>query len=492
MMVFVAEITAAIDALGNTQTFYASSGDGFTTKPSDTPANTPICPFLLDPGNYRREMFSGNRTFGAVRPAFGEAVLKNEKAAFDDWRAYGFDGRAYTLRWGEQGAAYPSEFTTIFVGAMEGITMDFRELRIRLRDSLKLLEKPVLNETFAGTGDLEGDSALAGQAKQRILGQTLYPPPQIIDRTDLTYWISSGTGTGLSVWDMGVQLSNGGAYASLADLLATSPSAGEYRTYFGGPVIMRLGSNPNGDLRIAFDGKQTDTTAWNLTDFIAEAGYSGTVTGTLDPVGHLVDSSSTTYLDILTQSAARLGKFFGFNRLGEFEVEDFAAPTGTPVYTFTRHNTVGPITRSPPDGAPVPAFRFNVNAGRSWPSQLAGAAGVTRATFSRSPWYANYSHADETILLKHPSAEAINLDVQPSMATSIWTALRDKFVAWFFVDRDQITVKSLLTAETLVLDIGDVVEVKIPRFGYDAGKLFKIVAVRYDLKAKKIEHVLWG
>ncbi len=62
------------------------------------------------------------------------------------------------MRWGEQGAAYPSEFTTVFVGTMEGVTMDFREVRIRLRDNLKMLEKPVLNETFLGTGGVEGPS----------------------------------------------------------------------------------------------------------------------------------------------------------------------------------------------------------------------------------------------------------------------------------------------------------------------------------------------
>ena len=491
MKIFVAEITAAVDAIGTTQTFYVTNGDGFTTRPTDTPANTPIRPALLNPGSYRREMFSGNRTFGAVRPAFGEAVLFNGDGVFDAWRAYGFDGRAFTLRWGEQGADYPSEFTTVFVATMEGATMDFREVRLRLRDSLKILEKPVLNETFAGTGGIEGPAALEGQAKQRLLGLTQYPPPQMINSVARTYWITSGTANGLTVWDMGVQLSGGGNYASMAELLATSPAPGEYRAYMGGPVVMRLGSNPAGDLRISTTGNQADGSAWGLSDFIAEAGHAGTVIGTLDPVGHLVDSSSTTYLDILTQSAMRLSKFFGFNRLGEFEVREFSAPSGAPLHTFTRQNTLS-FVRSPPDGAPVPAYRLNVNAGRSWPSQLAGDASATRATFSRTPWYANYSHADDAILLKHPSAEAITLDVQPNMATSVWAALRDKFVSWFFVDRDQVTVNSLLTGELLALDIGDVVQVQIPRFGYDAGKLFQVVAVRYDLASKKIEHVLWG
>jgi hypothetical protein len=115
-----------------------------------------------------------------------------------------------------------------------------------------------------------------------------------------------------------------------------------------------------------------------------------------------------------------------------------------------------------------------------------------RSAFSRQNWYASYSHADESIRLKHPATEAITLDVQAAMTTAAWTTLREKYISWFFTERDQVTVTTLLTAETLALDIGDVVQVQMARFGYDAGKLFRIVAVRYDLKAGRVEHVLWG
>ncbi|GGY68088.1 hypothetical protein [Pseudoduganella albidiflava] len=491
MKVFVAEITAAIDATGATKTFYVTNGDGFTTRPTDMPANTPVRPCLLNPGSYRREMFSGNRTFGAVRPAFGEAVLFNGDGVFDAWREYGFDGRAFTLRWGEQGAAYPADFTTVFVATMEGAVMDYTEVRLRLRDDLQLLEKPVLNATFAGTGGIEGPAALAGESKQRLLGQVGYPPPQLINETAQTYLISAGRcGGGFSVWDQGIELS-GGTAASIAELLASAPAPGEYQVYSGGPTVMRLGSNPAGDLRVSTTGLQASGAAWTLAAFLAEAGFTGTVTGTLDPVGHLVESAGTSYLDILTQNAARLGSYFGFNRLGVFEAKAFAVPSGAPSYTFTRQNTLS-FVRSPPDGAPVPAYKVSINAGRAWPSQLAKGASVTRTTFSRAPWYASYSYANDAIRLKHPSAEAITLDVQPLMGNAAWVALRDKYVDWFFKARDQVAVSSLLSAETLALDIGDVVCVQVPRFGYDAGKLFKIVAVRYDTAAGKVDHVLWG
>ena len=71
-MIFVAELTAVIDSEGEgiLQTFYITTGNGFITKPSDSPANTNVYPRLLDPGTYSRALFSGSKVFGAFTPSF--------------------------------------------------------------------------------------------------------------------------------------------------------------------------------------------------------------------------------------------------------------------------------------------------------------------------------------------------------------------------------------------------------------------------------------
>jgi hypothetical protein len=51
---FTAEITLTVDDVGTQQTFIFST-HGFATKPTDTPANTPILEYLEDPGTLRRE-----------------------------------------------------------------------------------------------------------------------------------------------------------------------------------------------------------------------------------------------------------------------------------------------------------------------------------------------------------------------------------------------------------------------------------------------------
>ena len=154
-MIFVAEITAAIDSSGTTQTFYITSGNGFVTKPSDTPSNTGVYPRLIDPGTYRRELFSGGKTFGAVVPSYGSVTIANADGLFDGWKDYGFDGQPFVLRIGEEGGSYPSSFSVVFKCTMVSLKLTDKDITINLSDRLSLLDKPILNTTLAGTGGVK-------------------------------------------------------------------------------------------------------------------------------------------------------------------------------------------------------------------------------------------------------------------------------------------------------------------------------------------------
>ena len=46
----------------------------------------------LEAGTMRRELFSGTRVTGAVRPSFGELVLINADGGLDAWMGYGISG----------------------------------------------------------------------------------------------------------------------------------------------------------------------------------------------------------------------------------------------------------------------------------------------------------------------------------------------------------------------------------------------------------------
>lgn len=494
--IFVAEITRAVDSAGTTVTSLACTGEGFVTRPTDTPANMPVPPTLMDPGSYRREMFAGNRAFGAVRPAFGNVELYNGDGRYDGWATDGFDGRDFVLRWGPLGGAYPADFETAFVATAEGVTLTESSAVLRLRDKLTLLEKPIVRATFAGTGGVEGGAELAGVAKQRFFGTAMYPPLQLIDASRRVYLLSTGRSIGSwAVWDNGIQLTNQGIPAATLDEFIDvyhQPDPGFF-TIWGGPdeVYIRLGSNPAGDMRCSAVIGKPSGSAWALADWLAEAGYTGTIIGSLPNLGHVVEDSGTTWLDMLTHIAQHQGAWFGFDRLGRFVAKAFAAPAGAPVMTLSRQNCLS-IKRMPTDGDGVPAMQLSINAGTAWKSSLAAGAQITRQEFSKEQWSARYTYSDAAVLAKHPAAGSIHMDIAPRMTSAQWVALRDKYRAWFFVDRSLIVATVPLTSESMALDLGDVVRVQWPRFGLSGGKDFVIVATRYDLRNRQIEYTLWG
>lgn len=494
--IFVAEITRAVDSAGTLQTHLACTGEGFVTRPTDTPANTPVPPTLMDPGSYRREMFAGNRAFGAVRPAFGNVELYNGDGTYDGWANDGFDGRDFVLRWGPIGGAYPAAFQTVLVATAEGITLTESSAVLRLRDKLTLLEKPIVRETFAGTGGVEGGTNLAGVAKQRFFGTAMYPPLQLIDVSRRVYLLSTGRSIGSwAVWDNGIQLTNQGISAATLDEFIDAfhqPDPGYFSVWMGpDAVYVRLGSNPEGDMRCSAVIGKPSGSAWALGDWLAEAGYTGTIIGTLPNLGHIVEDAGTSWLDMLAAIARHQGAWFGFDRLGRFVAKPFAAPAGAPVMTLTRQNCLS-IKRMPTDGDGVPAMQLGINAGRAWKSSLAAGAQTTRQEFSKEQWSARYTYSDPAVLVKHPAAGSIQIEVDPRMTSAQWATLRDKYRAWFFVDRSLIVATVPLSAESMQLDLGDEVRVQWPRFGLGAGKDFVIVATRYDLRNRQIEYTLWG
>ena len=164
---FVAEITLTVDGAGTTQTFYFATS-GFATKPSDTPANTYIAPRLQSAGTLRRELFSGTRVAGVVRPSFGELLLFNGDGALDAWIGYGVSGGKVTVRMGDEDAAYPGGYTTVYVAYAQQLIANFDTIQVVLRDRINLLDQPIVTAQFTGAGGLEGTTGVAGKLKQWV------------------------------------------------------------------------------------------------------------------------------------------------------------------------------------------------------------------------------------------------------------------------------------------------------------------------------------
>lgn len=500
--IFVAEITVAVDDAGTLQTHYACSGEGFATRPGDTPAHTAIAPTLLDPGSLRREMFSGDKPFGAVRPAFGEVSLYNGDGRYDSWEHHGFDGRPFVLRWGPLGGAYPSDFHTVFVCTVEGITLTETEARLRLRDNTVLLDKPFLKDTFTGLRPADGseNSALKGNVKHRYIGSPAWAGPSpllLTQRSGGTFFhVTTGQAAGsFEVYDNGNQLSSGYP-VTVEEFWAydLDPAPGTFwRVVDGDSTLIRLGSRPEGDLRVHLTTAQIGGAAWDMQSLVNEAGYTGPFVGTQIPgIRGVFADSGITYASVLDDAAAYAGMWYGFDRLGRFTSKVFDVPSGASVLDLSRSNCLA-VRRSPVPGMEVPLYKLSVNAVQTWRSSYTAPSGRWRNYFQSDGWLGKFSKSDEGVLLKHKAAKSLHLDMRigPWNASG-FDALFARYMSMFGVDRSLITATVPLSVKSLAVDLGDVVRVQWPRFNLAAGRLLRVVSVRYDLKARRIEFGLWG
>jgi len=483
---FVVALTAAVDASGTEQTFYAAT-TGFTTRPTDTPANTAIGPYLLNPGNYERSLFTGQRTFGAVSSNYGEVVLANHAGQFDELIDYGLDGRQFRLYFGDESAAFPSGYTLVLQCTMLSAEFGLDVVRIKLRDRLTLLDKPVLTQTFAGTGGVEGSSDMSGAPKPRLFGDTWFIPLVLLDRALNLYY--AHTPAPLlplfqpMVFDGGVELYRDSNYSSVSDMIGTAPEEGSYRCYTDGPTYVRLGSTPAYTVFANSNGG-----IFSFQDAAIEAGISDAGSGAGTVVNCYVDSASTRWIDVLNEQATSQRITFGFNRLDQWQSLQFAAPSGSPVYTFDRHNCLS-IVRRAPESSPLPAYRVHAVSGRVWINRpvLAPAASL-----DAYPWMArNYRTdlaASNGMQIKHRLAESVEITSVPDMTQPSV----DDFLTLFGTRRDQVTVEARFDPALLTLDLNSVVSVQWPRFGYDAGKLFRVIAQRVDFSTNRLQFTLWG
>ena len=518
---FTAEITLVVDSSGTTQTFYFAT-EGFATKAADTPSNKVFRELLTDPGSIRRELFSGARVTGENRPSFGQLVLINANGVLDDWMSYGVSGAKVVVRYGEPGAAYPSAFTTVYIAYAYSLIVDFNEVRVLVRDRLYLLDRPVVQDIFNGTGNLEGTGIATG-TKQVVFGRPGYIPMRLIDQNRQIYFVHANAtderafivaGQRYLVYDGGVPLTFQSYSVSEADFLATSPDAGNFIIYAPGaipptprtkgPLYIRLGSPAAYDLRVApigllqnFDYEAPRT--WTFRDMCSRAGATAFLTpGSYDKnVGNYLVDADQTYLQVMSDACLSTFSAFGFDNLDNFFTIDLKDPSegvDDPVYTFTVHNSRS-ITRQPVPGQEVPVWQVQVSSGRTWPGSTATSlTSQEKDTFTRQPWQNVFTGTSTSVKTANPGAEVAAVEIvgRDLDTPDARLAFARRYLYLFGTRRDLITLTAPFTPALLDILLHAKVRVKMPRLGCDSGRLFRVVTQSYDLRARTVTFGLWG
>lgn len=508
---FAIEITAATDAAGALATFYLADGT-LVTEATDTPANVAFDNSLLDPGSISVTAFGDGRTSGGTRLALGEIRLANNDGQYDGWLTYGFDGRPVVIRSGEPGAAYPSAWTSVFTGTIEALTVNRREVVIRLRDKQLIFDRPVLTQQYGGTNVLPNGidgttSDLAGKPKPRLLGSALNIAPPCVNTSKLVFQVTTGALASIgAVYDQGAALTFGVNHANSGALLAATVGAGTYDTCLS-EGLFRLGSAAAG--QITCDAVQgaaaVDRTASAMLLTLALA--AGVDAGDINSaevaalaadnpatLGIWITGESETYARVMDQIAGTVGGYYAFDATGTLRMGRLSAPGGTPVLDLQDFDVLEPFERRPARDGDLPTWAVTIRhsrVGTVQSSDLASSVTQARRAFVGQEWRSQRAQ-DAAVKTQFLLAAETTLD-------TLFTATADaadeaaRRLALYGVHRDifevGVPIESVGATSVWLMDA---VKLTHPRFALAAGRTFRLLGIRPDLAKRRFTLTLWG
>lgn len=519
--IYLAEITAYDPAAAALKSLRYSTGRGYNHKTAPGYYD----PRIVQPANLRRDAFAERQIGGRSRVGFGELVLANADGGLDALIAFGFDGRPFALKVGNETDAYDT-FTLVLQGTMQFAAFDWDKLRIRLRDRQAELDKPILVNLYKGDNALpsgvEGTAAdLAGQRKPRIYGSAFNVPLPLVNTSLLIYQISDGLIFDVpAVRDRGALLPRDADYTSQTDMETNQPTPGRCRVLKSATgSYVRLGALASGQITcdVIEGGSVASHTAGRIIERIATASGGIPASDVFQDDINALDAASSasigfalsgdlTFAEALDRAAASLGASWGFDHVGRFRVTQLKAPSGPPVVTFRsfRRTTAAKandgdilsISRLSTDDdiGNLPAWRvtahYRVNHA-VLDRDIAGSVSAADRAILSSPWRTVVAE-DPTVKTAYLLAREIEIttDFETEAAATSECARR---LALFKVRRELIRLWVKLSNEIAAnVDLNSIVAVDLPRFGYSGGKLFTVVGIEFDA-ANFIALVdLWG
>jgi hypothetical protein len=507
-MIYIVEITAAIDAAGTT-TVLRYSSQPYTTKPSDTPANSYYEERIVNPASISRSLYSNGTTSGASRVNYGTVELTNVDGGLDYIFPYSFDGRSLVIKIGNAGDNY-SAFTTILNGTMEQVEFTFSKVTILVRDKLAIVDMPLQTTLYAGNNSLpngvEGVDDIAKTPKPLLYGQVFNIAPIMVNSSKLTYQINDSAIASVSnVYDKGVALTFHSDEPTVAAMEAHNPPSGKYSTCLALGYI-RVGSVPSGLLTCDATQGATSanrTTAQVLKAMALKAGIaSGDInasdvtaldTANNSVIGIWIDGADSAMV-AMDKVAQSIGAYFGFDALGVLRMGLFAAPTGSATLEIDINNILSiEHGRTNDTDKGIPAWRVNLTYQKNYSVQdfdLAGAVTAARRSVLSLP--ALTKSAEDTAIKAQytlaPTIEKESLLVDATAAQTEATRLLNLYKT----SRDLYTVTIALDLTTTLPDLNNIVNITMNRFGLNSGKLFKIIGIESDYSKNRATLTLWG
>lgn len=512
-MACVIEIDAYTLPSGPVTTLRYSSGRGFTTRPTDTPGNVFIKPRLSQPLIARRDLFDRATTYGATGSNPGELRLINADGGLDSLLiGYAIAGRGLRAWIGTEGDPYPATWTQVLSGTVESVSAAGNEVVIKLADRLAELDKPVLPAAYLGDNalpaGLEGVAGdLKGQRKPRVLGQVFNISPPCVNTSRLIYQVSDQACSVSAVYDRGVALTAGAAYATRADLQATAPAAGQYRVYSGSEgAYLRLGSSPAGTLTC--DAATSETRAAALAQSVL-SGFGISPVSSADvaalnaangaAVGMWVQGD-TPVREVLDRLLGSIGAWYGFDRAGALRMARLEVPGGAPVAAIRDVTTLELLGTADSDKG-HPAWRvrlgYAVNGTPQSDSELGGdktSASDPVGGLARRAWLAEATRTAtaENAGIKTAWPLAPELEFETCLAGEPAASVEAARRLALYTGRTLFQVRVPMSAALAAIEPGNCVTLQRARWGLSAGKLLRVIGVQVNFELNELTLRLWG
>lgn len=494
-----------LDVIVNTVTELRYASAEYRTLPTDTPANQEWPQRLTLPLALSRALPLAPGSPGIVALNFGEIELQNADEALDQIvQTYGVDGRQVVLRRVEPGASI-DDAETVFTGTAYGWALaDSYKVVLAVRGQAHRLNVGQQANTYAGTGDGEGDADLKNVPRPLAFGWCSNITPVRVSAFDQLFQVHDGEVQDIPmVYDGGVELDPGDDYASLALLLAASTAAGEFDTCLA-EGYFKLGSNPVYDVTADVEG---DAPAGDFAEdsaAIAErlllragidagdidaAGFAALSALQPAPVGYYlrgVATCSETVADLL----GGIGAFLSETADGKFTVERLEAPTAAAdTLDDGAYFDIG-LAILPDEVSPT-IWRLGVTWGVNWTPQAIqlDAANIPAARLAFINVAARIAVAFDTdrqafyrqaqdYLGARPPVRAFFRDEADALAEA------ERLLALWAPGRQLLSLP--VQSPTLERDIGDQITVYAARYGMNAGVPCRVFGTAFDTSTRRL------
>lgn len=455
-------------------------------------------PRIQQAGLFKAGLYAGD-LLNVSRSGYGETVLINADGGLNYLADYAMDGRTARLSYAEGGSV-----AEVLVGTIARVSYGRRQVSLRLRDPVEVLQKPHPHTRYAGDNTppdgLDGtDDDIGGNVKPRLYGELRNGTPVPVNTQKLIYQVSDRPCTVLNVYDNGVALDFDGEYNTLAELESEAPAPGEWENWEP-PAgkwrcidgYIRVGDTPAGEITVDADGQVVDAGAV-MAGVAADAGVAIGDVSALDAVGQvrLWVTSETTTAELFDRLIASVGGWWRIDSNGIVQAGLISEP-GAPLITLHDYQILEisrESTGAGNNGLPVSSVTVTCDPIETVQEQLAGAVPEARRARLAQPLRESYVE-DSAVAERHPLADSVRIESR--LATrSQGQALATRVLSLLSPRRDSLSVTARVL-DAPALPIGSTIRIVTPRLGYSAGRDVLVLLREIDTARNRLKLELWG